>query len=151
MGRYLEVYKRLSSEGLKCDFYVTSVDKKNVVHNSGIVFNKWLPYEQIVYKCCHTRCILDIIQPGQDGETYRQGEAVAYGVKLLTNYENVTSERYYRPDQIKVFSKADDIDIKFIKQDYDVDQFPYDGCLSPYMRLEWLDKVIKEKEQKQND
>lgn len=137
-----DVYDKLTAAGLKCDFYVTGVKDKDIRKGYDIHFNEWVRYEEVVAKCCKTRCLLDIIQPGQDGETYRQGEAVAYGVKLLTNYQNVVSERYYNPNQMRVFHSANDIDIDFIKEEYSPESFPYDGCLAPYNRLLWLKKKL---------
>lgn len=139
----MDIYKRLTAAGLKCDFYVTSVRKEDIIPDSGIHFNEWIKYEEVVEKCCKTRCLLDVIQPGQDGETYRQGEAVAYGIKLLTNYQNIITERYYNPSQMQVFKSAEDIDIGFIKQPYSHKDFPYNGCLAPYNRLLWLSKQFK--------
>lgn len=141
----LDIYKGLTAAGLKCDFYVTSVKQENIIPDCGIHFNEWVNYETVVEKCCKTRCLLDVIQPGQDGETYRQGEAVAYGIKLLTNYQNIVSERYYNPQQMQVFKTADDIDINFIKEPYSFRDFPYNGCLAPYKRLLWLSEQFKNK------
>lgn len=141
----LNVYNRLTSAGLKCDFYVTSVKPEDIVPNCGIHFNEWMDYEKVVEKCCKTRCLLDVIQPGQDGETYRQGEAVAYGIKLLTNYQNMKSERYFNANQMRIFEKAEDIDIDFIMEPYSHKDFPYNGCLAPYKRLLWLKEQFKQK------
>lgn len=133
-----EIYKKLSGAGLKCDFVVTGVKESEFEKYPGIKFNEWLKYEDVVRKVCKTRCLLDIIQPGQDGETYRQGEAVAYGIKLITNYKNMTLERYYNSEQMKIINSADDIDIDFILQPYSSNDFPYNGCLDPYLRLSRL-------------
>jgi hypothetical protein len=111
----------------------------------NIHFNEWMNYDEVLNKCSRTRCLLEVLQPGQDGETYRQGEAVAYGIKLLTNYQNVIKERYYNPKQISVFSSAEDIDIAFIKEKYSRHAFPYNGCLSPYKRLQWLSEQLCKK------
>ena len=133
-----EIYKYLTAKGLKCDFYVTSVEEKDIIPDCGIHFNEWMDYEDVVRKCCKTRCLLDVSQPGQDGETYRQGEASAYGIKLLSNYQNMVNERYFVPEQMKVFTKPEDIDVDFIKEDYNPEDFVNAEIIAPYRRLVWL-------------
>lgn len=140
-----DIYDRLTSAGLICDFYVTGVKEGDIRKGYNIHFNEWMKYEDVLKKCSRTRCLLEVLQPGQDGETYRQGEAVAYGIKLLTNYQNVIKERYYNPKQISVFSSAEDIDVSFIKEEYTPQAFPYNGCLSPYKRLQWLSEQLRNK------
>lgn len=133
-----EIYDRFSAAGLRCDFTVTNVKKKDMIADSGIKYNQWVDYKEVVRRCCHTRCLLDVVQEGQDGATYRQGEAVAYGVKLLTNYHNVVKERYYNSKQMQIFHTVNDINIDFILEPYTSQEFPYNGSLDPYKRLIWL-------------
>lgn len=132
------IYDRLTAAGLKCDFYITDVKDEDMRKDTDIHYNIWVDYIEVVKKCCKTRCLLDVIQPGQDGETYRQGEAVAYGIKLLSNFQNMNKERYYNPKQMQIFKTAEDINIDFIKEEYSPNSFPYNGILSPYRRLLWL-------------
>lgn len=139
-----QIYDKLTAAGLKCEFYITGVKNEDMRKDTDIHYNEWVDYIEVVKKCCKTRCLLDVIQPGQDGETYRQGEAVAYGIKLLSNFQNMDKERYYNPKQMRIFKTAEDIDIDFIKEDYSSSSFPYNGCLDPYKRLEWLyEKLVK--------
>lgn len=133
-----EVYDRMTALGLKCDFTVTGVKAQDIRSDTNITFNKWTDYKKVLKKACKARCLVDILQPGQDGATYRQNEAVVYGIKLITNYQNVYQERYYNPKQMQIFTKADDIDVSFIKDNYSHEDFPYNGCLAPYNRLLWL-------------
>lgn len=138
-----DIYDRLTAAGLNCDFYITGVKPEDIRKDTNIHFNVWVDYIEVVKKCCKTRCLLDVIQPGQDGETYRQGEAVAYGIKLISNFKNMDRERYFNPRQMRIFNKAEDIDINFIKEDYSSEDFPYNGSLAPYRRLQWLEKTLK--------
>ncbi len=138
-----DIYDRLTAAGLNCDFYITGVKPEDMRKDTNIHFNEWVDYIEVVKKCCKTRCLLDVIQPGQDGETYRQGEAVAYGIKLLSNYQNMDKERYYNPKQMQIFMTAEDINIDFIKEEYKHTDFPYNGCLAPYKRLQWIETCLK--------
>lgn len=137
-----EIYDRLTAVGIKCDFYVTGVKPEDMRKDTNIHYNEWVDYIEVVKKCCRTRCLLDIIQPGQDGETYRQGEAVAYGIKLISNFQNMDKERYFNPKQMQIFKTAEDINIDFIKGDYSPNSYPYNGCLAPYKRLLWLKEQL---------
>lgn len=136
------IYEKLSAIGLKCDFYITNVATDEIRDYSGIHFNQWLDYKEVIEKACKTNCLLEVLQKGQDGITYRQVEAVTYGIKLLTNYMNISKEHYYNPKQMSIFRSVDDIDIDFVKMKYETTAFPYDGSLSPYKRIQWLDNQI---------
>lgn len=139
------IYDKLTTMGLKCIFYVNKVPKEKIRPNSGFHFNEWLNYKDVVKMCCQTRCLLEIVQEGQHGATYRHGEAVAYGIKLLTNYRPIINERYYNPEQMKLFNTPEDIDVSYIKEDYSPSQYEYNGILAPYKRLEWLESVLVNK------
>lgn len=138
-----DIYYKLIEAGLKCDFYITEVEDSDIIKNNGIHYNIRLDYMDVVKKCLRSRCLLEVIQEGQEGETYRQCEAVVYGIKLLTNFRGIKKKSFYNPQQMSVFTNPDDIDINFVIEEYSHCSFPYDGCLSPYKRLCWLESKMK--------
>ncbi len=137
-----EIYKKLTSVGLKCEFYVTEVKESSIRIDNNIHYNEKLDYKVVVDKIQRAKCLLEVIQDGQNGESYRQCEAIVYGKKLLTNFGRIKDRPFYNPHQMSVFTNTDDIDISFIKEDYSPSDFPYKGSLDPYRRLVWLEKTL---------
>jgi len=68
-------------------------------------------------------------------------EAIAYGKKLLTNNQIIKQERFYNGNQMFVFDKPSDIDIRFLLNN--VESFEYDGSLSPYRRLLFMQDYFR--------
>lgn len=89
-----------------------------------------LPYSEVLKRTMKANCILDVVQDGQAGNTVRYYEAVCNNKKLLTNNKTVLTSKYYNPKYIQYFSKAEDIDIDWIKESCEVN-FGYQGEFSP--------------------
>ncbi|MDQ0454545.1 hypothetical protein [Rhizobium paknamense] len=61
-----------------------------------------VPYPDYLAENLSARCIIDILQSGQEGLTLRPLEAMIYGRKLLTNNRHIVSEAFYHPNNIFV-------------------------------------------------
>lgn len=132
------LYTRLSSCGVKCDFYLMPIDNKNIKHLSGIYyFNGWRPYEEILQHTQKTRCIIEIIQEGQSGATLRYFEAVTMNKKLLTNNPNIAKFPFYNPKWMKIFKSIDDIDVNWINDEESV-EYGYTDEFSPRYLVDFM-------------
>ena len=114
---------------------LNSVPKNKMKECVGMEVNKPMEYRNIVAYSKKTKCILEIINNGQKGNTLRFKEAVCYNKKLLTNNEAVIHSKYYDPKFIQVFRDVNEIDWEWIKKDVIVD-YGYDGEFSPRNLLE---------------
>ncbi|NLY18955.1 MAG: hypothetical protein GX045_08420 [Clostridiaceae bacterium] len=139
-----EIYDLLTDHGLKCDFHVVDVHKSKIRKNSCIQYNKRLSYEEVIKRVCKTKCILEVTQSNQTGSSLRVMEAIAYGKKLLTSNKALEQERFYNKNQMYIFDKPSDINIEFLINNEE--QFEYDGCLSPYKRLEFIQNYFRKRE-----
>jgi hypothetical protein len=90
----------------------------------------YISYKNIVKKTQKYNCILDIVQPGQNGFSLRPYEAVCYNKKLITNNPNIFKFKYYNPKYMMFFEKINDIDFNWIMDDTIVD-YRYKGDYSP--------------------
>ncbi|MDE6301730.1 MAG: hypothetical protein K2M19_08440 [Muribaculaceae bacterium] len=61
-----------------------------------------IPYSEVLNLTRGADCLLDILQPGQTGLTWRVLEAVFFGKKLITDNLNVKNEPFYRPENIYI-------------------------------------------------
>lgn len=103
-----------------------------------------LPYSEVLKRTMKARCILDIVQKGQNGNTVRYYEAICNDKKLLTNNRSVLTSKYYDPRYIQYFSEAEEIDMEWIKEPCEV-KFGYQGEFSPEVLIR---KFISECEKK---
>jgi hypothetical protein len=136
-----EIFDLLTGHGLKCDFHVMDVENSKIRDDNPIHYNKRLSYEDVLKRVCKTKCILEILQENQKGSSLRVMEAIAYGKKLLTNNQIIKQERFYNGNQMFVFDKPSDIDIRFLLNN--VESFEYDGSLSPYRRLLFIQDYFR--------
>ncbi len=88
------VYRRLSSSGLTCIFYIVGVSKEQQISEKGIIYNTYLDYDIIVKHIQHTRIILEVVQEKQQAPTIRLFESVAYNKILLTNNKALAQSPY---------------------------------------------------------
>ena len=66
-GRYkhlLLIYDKLSNAGLKCDFFICDVAKKEQIKKDGIVYNKRITYDEVLKHIKASKCVLEVLQNG---------------------------------------------------------------------------------------
>lgn len=128
-----EIYDRLSSEGLKCDF--TLIKNKLDARYNGKILNKVIPYKEVLAKVNNSRCILEVFAGEQNGYSLRTMEALMNNKKLITSNQKIIDENFYDPRYISIFSDAKDIDIDFIKKQ-DPINYEFTDIFSPVHMLE---------------
>ena len=121
-------FLRLTAAGIQCRFWIYNVDIKDQLEVEGIHYNQLLPYKDALKEMNKCKCIFEVCDDG-DETSYRYAEAVVYGKKLLVNDAYVRELKYYSPENMQVFTNADDIDLNWFEQmgkDY-----KYEGDLEP--------------------
>lgn len=120
-----------------CDFTIIGVKKKRQLYPAFITYNRRMGYEEILEHVNSANCILDMVQKGQTGLTFRPLEAICYNKKLLTNNPAVKGLSYYDERFMRVFDTMEEIDISFITEKMEVD-YHYSMDFSPLRILEKL-------------
>lgn len=136
-----EVYKRLSSAGLRCKFIVCGT-KPNDRTVEGIDYSDPIPYSQNIEYIQKSKCLIEIIQGGSNTSTLRRVEAMVYKRKLISDYLDLKKTEYYDPGYMSIFSNSEDIDIGFIKKPVDYSLFKAEEELSPVKLLDFFEKII---------
>ena len=112
-GRYNKISDLanvLTKLGKSIKFTVVGDKKKKYIEVEHVhVIKKNLEYEEIVYDIWKSKCIVDIVQDGQSGLTWRPFEALYYGKKLITNNKNILKYDFYNPSNIYILD-SDKID-----------------------------------------
>jgi hypothetical protein len=133
-----EIYTRLTSFGVKCDFYLMPIENKDVKQLPGIYyFNGWRPYNEIQQHTQNSKCILEIIQEGQYGATLRYFEAVSMNKKLLTNNPHIVDFPFYDSRWMRIFKTPDDIDLDWLNKEEPVD-YNYANEFSPKHLIDFI-------------
>lgn len=145
----LEVFECGRKSGIKMLFMIDRVTRSLQKDDDMIIYNKRIPYSEVVEKAKASNCILEILAGGHSGSTLRYCEAVCYNKKLLTNNKNVVNLPFYNPDYIHVFEKPEDIDWNWVEEKIPVD-YHYDGQFSPTYLIDRIIELEEEKERQQN-
>ena len=131
------VYRRLSSNGLKCIFYIVGVSKEQQISEKGIIYNTYLDYDKIIKHIQHTRIILEVVQEKQQAPTLRLFESVSYNKILLTNNKALVQSPYYC-DKIQFYTRAEDINMDVLRANNALTNYPNRDHLTPRKMLQFI-------------
>lgn len=109
----------------------------------GIIYNRRIPYLETIAQAKASNCLLEILQEGQTGVTFRYYEAVCYNKKLLTNNPDVINLPYYDPRYMRYYKNITDIDFEWIKKYENID-YHYNGEFSPIKFLGKIKKLVND-------
>ncbi len=140
----MQVYDKLTNNRIACDFSIPDLKDEYCEKRPELANAHFTPYIDYLKRVQKTDCILEIIQKGSRGCTFRTWEAIAYNKKLITNNPSVVEEKFYNPQFIQVIDNADSIDVEWITQNVKVD-YGFADNLSPRACFEYyLEQVKKE-------
>ena len=145
----MKCYEILSDNDLKLNYRLASVRKNDQKYNDKIVYNKIIPYEDVIKMVKESNCILEISRTGQCGESLRYYEAICYNKKLLTTNEYVKEFPFYDARYIKIFKDPEDIDWEWVKRREPID-YHYDGRFSPTHLIDKIIELEEEREKEEN-
>lgn len=134
-----EIAKLSRKAGVLADLKIANNAK---YHVDGIEFISWQTYPETILQDLRANCILEVLQPGQNGYSLRMEEAVMLNKKLLTNNPLVKESKYYNPRYIYCFQKTNEIDWDFVKERIDVD-YHYEGEYSGLYFIEQVKRMLK--------
>ncbi|MCM1368804.1 MAG: hypothetical protein NC204_00345 [Candidatus Amulumruptor caecigallinarius] len=111
-----QIYDKLTATGFNCLFILLDVPERERMYKGKIRYiDRELPYaETLEYVEC-ADCLLELMQPGAVGSTYRMLEAISFNKMLLTNNAAMLESEYFSPEYVSIFNSPDDIDIKFLR------------------------------------
>lgn len=142
-SKYLKIVKQyINKAGFKCLFLLLD-DKCHWMSYSDykvdfLVNQNYLDYIQVVKILKQSRVILDIVQDGQNGLTWRPIEAAMYKKKLITNYVDIVDEEIYESSNVYILEQFNVDEIKeFLEYN---DDYSYKNIRS-YTFDGWLDNL----------
>lgn len=119
----LSVFDLCVQNGLKTDFAINGISKKQLymIGNRDIQTNEDIPYEEVVERLNHSKCIVDIMQKGSVGITLNIVEAVVFNIKAISNNTELVNEPFYDPSRILILSEG----VENLKAFIDMPMKPY--------------------------
>ena len=143
-GRYDTLYNiifKLAAAGLSCFVRMPEAIHSKNIQLSELLDDKFhtimIPYSESVREMICSNCILDIVQEGQYGISWRIIEAIYYNKKLLTNNKSILNNKYYNPLYMQYFEDANDIDFAWIQKQVNVN-YDYDN---DYSSLKFINEI----------
>lgn len=85
----IKAFEYFKANGLKCDFYVTDVPRKERKYTNEIKYIKHMSYIENLQHIDKTKAILELMQEKSTGFTLRMWEAITYEKLLITNNKAV--------------------------------------------------------------
>lgn len=130
------LFNALKSKGYKCNFVMITKNYKQERDVEGFhQLKDRISYDKILEDIQNARCIVDIVQKGQDGLTMRPYEAIFYNKFLLSNNLNVKKMDFYNPNFMFEFDDVNDISKMTFDLNKKVD-YHYDNRYSPIKLIE---------------
>lgn len=145
-GRFpllLSVYNSFTKRGLKCDFFVSDVSENDQIVLPGMHYIKGMSYTENLQRISKTRCILELMQEGAVGYTFRLWESIVMNKKLLTNNKTVITSHFYNTDYIALLQDPGYCDIEWIKKPLQ-NKNHYVDQISPKELLKFIDRILLE-------
>jgi hypothetical protein len=138
----LAIYVELKEKGLTCDFHILDVEFKDQLYADEIHYNTLMSYEENLEHVLKTKCLLEIMQEGATGYTYRTWEAIMYNKLLLTNNIGIKQAPFYKPQYIQILSESSGLELSFINNSERKIDYGYKEKLSPKLLLEFIESKI---------
>lgn len=110
-----QVYDYLSKNGCICDFHLIGVPADKRILQKGLHYEDSISYDRNLKIVSSSNCILEIIQHNSSGNTLRTNEAVIFNKRLISNNSYLRNSPVWTPENMRIFTNLNEIDIDFIK------------------------------------
>ena len=135
------MYKEFTDLGFTCDFFITDVPIEKQLFKDHIHYNDFLSYIDVIHHIENSRGLLEIVQGGSCGLTFRDSEALAYNKNLITNNKAITKLEYSTCSKIYYINKNSRISKKEFSNSAD-QHFDYKNEFSPVYLLDEIEKDL---------
>lgn len=146
LNQLVDLAIKFKNYGLKCGIYLLGVAPEDQIKVDGITYlSEPLTYKENLKYMKKSRCVLELMQPGAVGYTFRTSEALLYGKKLITNNSAIVNAPFYDKDNIFVLGSDFDMRIKEITKKIKEEtkaEYQNTDILSPIHFLNFLDEQL---------
>lgn len=142
----LDIEKMLNELGLSTCFWILG-EKRNKYNDieKRKLMKQSVPYSKIIQQNQRSKAILEVMQKGQRGLTYRPIEALHLQKKLITNFVEIKNYDFYNKNNIFILGEDDLSNLKkFVNSPYEpidlniVKKYTFTGWLKEiYAKMGW--------------
>lgn len=103
----LEIENMIQRAGMNIDVHVCRFGNKASEYGLKIhyQYRPMIPYDELMEKLYHTRCVLDVTPEGQEEITLRVYEALFCNKKVITNNRNIKRYNFYDSNNIFIIGE----------------------------------------------
>lgn len=126
---------------MKCMLLPDDNKEYSLCDKNRYLINCEMDYVNMIKEELKSKCILEIVQNGQNGLTWRPLESLFYKKKLITNYSAIKYQKFYCKENVFILGE-DDIDklYCFINSPYkDISN----KLIKHYLWNDWMRKLIE--------
>ena len=124
--RLEQIYKCLfyfNSLNIQVHFYLIGVSYEEKLYVPNVEYVSWMPYKDYLQIVLKSKCILEVMQHGGNGNTIRVPEAIALNKLLLSNNVKLSSNPFYDSKYMRIFDDISKVDILgFLNQEANYSQ-----------------------------
>lgn len=136
----ISCYEELKKRGLKCDFHIVGVKRREQKYKDEIHYG-WIDFEEVLNHVVNSKSVLEVVQKEEWSATTRYSEAMLLGRNLLTNCKALNEEEN-RESSIFYFSKVDEIPFENISVMQKTDLEKYQKKFSIKSFLETIEQHL---------
>lgn len=133
----IKIYEKLTSNGLKCNFYLIGVHEEKQKYKESITYGSFISSDEAFEYTNNSKCILEIQVGDCNSFSNRVMEAVATNKKILTNNIHLKNFKYYDEKYIQIYTDVNSIDFSFFAKNDEI-QYDYNNDFSPIYFLDFI-------------
>lgn len=127
---------------IRARYYVADVKPCDIKIIDNVIYNQMLPYHAVLDLVNKSRAILEWVQDGQIGFSFRIYEAICYNKILITNNQFVKSCPFYNEKSMIVVEDSS-TDIVNILNSAQTPKYGYSGEYSPVRLVKQIKNAVK--------
>lgn len=142
LDRLMRIREILEEQEISHKLYIVKNTHRHYSKaNARYLFDKGVSYTEVLQNVMQSRCILEILQNGQNGMSYRAMEAAIYHKKLITDNKHAKEYDFYTPERVFILG-VDAIDKlkEFVCREAPWGEDKAD--VSMYTPQHWLDELL---------
>ena len=116
LPQILDAYTFLTEQGFRCGFWITEVPVDQQQYSDQICYCDAMSYDDCLKIVSKSKCVLEIVQEGSEGNTLRVNEVVEFNKILITNNTNVVNNELYDPRYMICYTRIQELDCARIRK-----------------------------------
>lgn len=142
----IELGKGLKKYGIKYNFMVLGIPPEEQKEPEYINYiDKPLTYYENLNYAANAKCLLELMQPGAVGYTFRTSEALLYNKKMITNNQPIEKAPFFNDENIVIMKDISEEWLKQVAQKILDDksvQYENTEVISPKHLLEFIEEKL---------